>query len=475
MRKGYLTVYLSLTLAVLLSLILTLVEGVRVSATKMKASCVTDIAINSVLSEYNRELLEQYDLLFVDMGYGKGNGNIANVQERLKHYLVMNLDESTPALYRDVLGMRYSEALIEEYALATDNNAEAVRRQVADYMNTTLKGVLISGFDDICGDLAGAGFGYDVEGKRAEIQGRIDEIDLPMVENDEGELEEVPLNNPADNVNALRSGGILGLLLDSPSSVSRVKIDSSIYFSNRNHERGNGLSAEEKAIGREVGNLLYDEYLFDKCGLWGKEKDGGLLKYQIEYIIKEKESDWDNLEAVCWNIVLWREAINFVYILGSSGKQAEAEAVATALAAVALQPELIEPVKWSILLAWSFLEALQDTKILLGGGGVPTFKTDESWHTSIVDLLCPALALKNYPDQSGAKYGDYLKTMLLMQPYNTTLNKSLDVMEMDIRQTPGNGNFKIDRCMHSFLVYIETSSTHGHTVKIRRRNGYYYA
>ena len=66
MRKGYLTVYLSLSLALILSFILTLIEGARISVIRMEAECVADIGMNSVLAEFHRELLEQYDLLFVD-------------------------------------------------------------------------------------------------------------------------------------------------------------------------------------------------------------------------------------------------------------------------------------------------------------------------------------------------------------------------------------------------------------------------
>ena len=168
MKRGYMTVYLSLTLAVLVSLVLTLVEGARISATRMKAVCVADIGINSVLSEFNKELFEQYDLLFVDMTYCGDGGGIESVRSRLQYYLTQNLDESTPPLTRDLLGMRYESAVIPEYALATDNNAEAVRRQVAYYMDTTLKGVLISGVDDLTGELSGSGFDYDTAGKRSE-------------------------------------------------------------------------------------------------------------------------------------------------------------------------------------------------------------------------------------------------------------------------------------------------------------------
>ena len=69
MKSGYITVYLSLVTGVLLSLILTMVEGVRLHTMRPQTECVMDMAMDSALAEYHRELLEQYDLFFIDMKY----------------------------------------------------------------------------------------------------------------------------------------------------------------------------------------------------------------------------------------------------------------------------------------------------------------------------------------------------------------------------------------------------------------------
>ena len=84
MRKGYITVFLSLSLALLLSLVFTVIEGARISAIRMKFECVADIGMNSVLAEYHRELLKQYDLLFVDTSYGGGTASIGNTEAHLR-------------------------------------------------------------------------------------------------------------------------------------------------------------------------------------------------------------------------------------------------------------------------------------------------------------------------------------------------------------------------------------------------------
>ena len=72
---GYLTVFLALSLAVLLPLILTLVEGARRNAVRMQTEIAGNIAVRSVLGEFHQELLRQYDLYFVDATYGTASAS----------------------------------------------------------------------------------------------------------------------------------------------------------------------------------------------------------------------------------------------------------------------------------------------------------------------------------------------------------------------------------------------------------------
>ena len=94
--KGYLTVYLSLSITIILSLILALYQGARIGAVKMKTECVADISMNSILAEYSRELFDQYGLLMVDTSYGTGKHSVVNTEEHLKRYVQKNMELSTP-------------------------------------------------------------------------------------------------------------------------------------------------------------------------------------------------------------------------------------------------------------------------------------------------------------------------------------------------------------------------------------------
>ena len=119
--EGYLTVFLALTVAVLLTLILTLVEGARVNAIRMKTEVAGNIAVRSVLGEFNRELLRQYDLYFVDTSYGTGSASVENVEQHLRSYMAKNLETTSPAgfgIAGDFTGTRLEDLQIAHTAVS---------------------------------------------------------------------------------------------------------------------------------------------------------------------------------------------------------------------------------------------------------------------------------------------------------------------------------------------------------------------
>lgn len=90
MKRGYITVYLSLVTGILLSLLLTVMEGVRMHTIRTQTECVMDMAMDSALAEYHREMLEQYDLFFIDMSYGGRAPSFSNTEEHIRSYMNMN-------------------------------------------------------------------------------------------------------------------------------------------------------------------------------------------------------------------------------------------------------------------------------------------------------------------------------------------------------------------------------------------------
>ena len=478
MRRGYMTVFLTLSLTLILSLVLALIEGARISAVRMKFECVADIGMNSVLAEFHRELLEQYDLLFVDMSYGGTYADIGNTEEHLRSYIQKNLRPDAPNAswrgFRDFLAMDAGRAHIGQYSIASDDDGAVLKRQVTDYMADYPIGAIMEKVGLGASEIESYGLETrNIEGERQSYEAQIDEIGLPVEEVEEGVYEEVALNNPADVANATRSSGVLNLVLDNPAQVSAVKVSPEDYISHRTLMKGTGLCAEAAEISGEPNELIFQTYLFEKCGFYGREMEKSLLKYQIEYILAGRDTDWQNLEYVAKRLLRWREVANVIYILTDSAKIAEAEAMALGLTAVVLSPELAEPVKYTILFAWAYLESLQDVKTLLSGGRVPVYKTAADWKTGLKGILNVKGSLVPDSGGRGLSYEEYLRIMLFLQGQHDRTFRAMDVMEMDIRRTPGNARFRLDACFDTYQADLSVSSGFGYSCEMSRRYGFY--
>ena len=478
MRRGYITVFLSLSLTLILSLVFTLIEGARISAIRMKFECAADIGMNSVLAEYHRELLRQYDLLFVDTSYGGGTPSIANTEEHLRNYMQKNLqttDKSRLGKARDFLNMQTGEVEFIDYSIASDDEGSVLKRQVTDYMiDYPVENLL----DKITGSVAQIDSfqmdSRDLESERNDYQRQIEEIGLPQEEVEEGVFEEVPLNNPADTANATRSIGVLNLVVDDIDSISTVSVPLSQYISGRSLMRGSGLCQEAVQVSGAPNDMVFLAYLFDKYGYYGQEKEDSLLQYQIEYLIGGKDTDWQNLEQVAKRLLRWREVANVVYLLSDSAKIAEAEAMALALTAVVMCPALTEPVKYTILLAWAYVESLQDVKTLLGGGRVPVYKTASDWKTGIHSIENVTGSLSDSEDGGrGLNYKEYLEVMLFLTKDHDRTFRAMDIMEMDIRKTPGNSGFRLDGCFDTYRAKVSVTSGFGYHYITERLYGFY--
>lgn len=472
--NGYSTVFLSLSIMIILSLILALFQGARIGAVKMKTECVADISMNSILAEYNRELFKQYSLLMVETSYGSGNHSITNTEEHLKNYAQKNFTRSLEGRIRRAQTMTSiycKDARITGTSYATDNGGAVLNRQILEYMKAEPLEHAIFEAQENTKKLTESGFDTtDVEEMARANQEEIDSIELPTIINEDGEEEEVSLANPADQVNSQKGVGVLNLASSGRIHISEAYANLNEYCSYRAKNKGTGLN--DRLELSAVDRLLLEEYYFEKCSRYGKELEKSLLKYQLEYLVYGESSDWRNLEKFAETLLFWREASNLAYILTCQSKISAAEAAAAALAAVCFAPELKDPVKYSILFAWTFAESISDIAILLEGGRVPLFKSDDTWQLGFWEMLSFRNNLGKRDCGSGLYYKDYLRMRLLMTSHEDKTKRLMDVIEMDVRLTPGNGSFKLDHCLDTFCGEISVGTSYGYDTKIERVYGY---
>ncbi|WP_029231477.1 DUF5702 domain-containing protein [Butyrivibrio sp. VCB2006] len=439
----------------------------------MKTECVCDIAMNSVLSEYSRALYEQYGLLMVDASYGTGAHSITNVQEHLRNYAEMNFKRSTAGGLlnaQTMTAMYCKDARISGYSVATDNNMAVLARQIMAYMEGEPIGNLMS---DVLGNAQSLQDGeldtIDVDELARENQELIDSYELPEIEKENGEKEVISIGNPADVVNSQRGIGALNLAIKDKSIISTAVVNTSEYASCRNLNKGTGLDESGTSTGQ---NLILDEYYYEKCSRYGEELEKSLLKYQLEYLIYGQGSDYGNLEKMARTLLFWRQASNMLYLFGCTPKVNEADLLASALSVILFVPELKDPIKYSILFAWTFAESISDLHILFSGGRVPLFKSDSTWKLSLTNMFSFRDHMNGGDLGEGLYYKDYLRMKLLFTDAGTKLCRMADIIEMDVRQTDGNGAFKLDYCVDIIRGELLIGTRFGYEAKIERIYGY---
>lgn len=475
MAKGGITVFLTCILFAFMALILACVDAVRFHAIRTEAECVFDMGMDSVFAEYNRELLKQYDLFFIDTTYGYSEPSYHRTEEHLSEYMNANLHQERDVIAwnsKDFLDMELEEAVIQTAALATDDHGRDVKYQAIEYVRDMVGLELIEDVQNQLGTVSAYQMDTrDVEAEADEVQRKIDGVPLPEVELEDGSFEEAKIDNPADAVNHSRFKGILYLVTEDAGKVSGAVINTDNYVSHRTCNTGTGAACDKTSFSA-VDEIMFGEYLLRKCSYYGQHQTVGELEYELEYILAGKNSDMENLKWVAGRLVLLREVANVCYLYTDQKKVQEADLMAWGLSIVALAPELQPLIKTSILLAWAYAESIQDVRILLTGGKVPLLKTYQTWHLSLDHMLDYRNHLKETSKSDGLDYAMYLRLLLMLQDPNEKVMRFMDVVEMNLRKTDGNQFFRMDGCMDEITASVCISGRGGHSFRMTREYSY---
>lgn len=482
MRKngisGYLTIYVSLSLTVMISLCLALIGGAVRNSVRLEAEYIADIGLNSVLAEYHREVFEQYNLFLLDTSYGSTYPSYYNTEARLTYYLEQNVSEEECTyfsfLYKDLLNLKVTDVFIQRAAVVTDNNGVLFRKKAVDaILDDVGFGLAEQVLDWVAvvenNKLLESNLGTWLDQVNGEIDSYVDN-ERPL---NEEQWITVDIVNPVEHINEMRAQGILKWVLNEPDAVSGRVLDLSHYISSRKKRgemnRGNYTVSEEISAAEKI---LCHEYMLHYSGHFGQEKEESLLRYQTEYLLGGKESDVENLSYVANVICGIREAANVMYLYGNKEKKMLAETVAAILSAAVTLPELEPLFETALILGWAYVESLYDVKLLLAGGKVPLLKDEASWHFDLDSILESVDMQLENESQKGITYTDYLRILLYLTDTEKITFRFMDLMEMDIRQTKGNEAFRIDGCIDNIEALLFFESNSGYTYELTKTKKY---
>lgn len=97
-EKGQHYNFLALILSLLLSLVCTSIESVRMAAARTQILSGLDIGLYSLFGQYDRELLKEYDLFFLNGSGSSGTLNLAAVYDNLESYMKPVLKQNSQKL-----------------------------------------------------------------------------------------------------------------------------------------------------------------------------------------------------------------------------------------------------------------------------------------------------------------------------------------------------------------------------------------
>lgn len=445
--KAQITVLMSLMMLLLLSFAAALLESASIQTAKNIRRADVERAVESVFAEYQKELLEEYDVFGLDGTYETGNYSEERVLERMC-----------------VFGAVEGEGKIDAVRFLSDGDGEEFARQVSRYMENRF-GI------DIIKDLTGEEEraveqereAEECQYKEEELEKKMDEILKSQGSVSEGEKEE----NPLGFFQNLRKKVLTEIALPGDHLVSRKSVEGMEGISVREKREGKGeVPSEEKNISEKFYLIAY---ISEHFGSYVQDWEDRPLVYEQEYLIGGKNDDMDNLCIVLDKIRRLRMAPNYLYLQTDETKKAEAKVLAGVLSVLAGNPELTEIITQGILMAWAYGESVMDIRTLTSGGKVPTVKTKETWKLSLSGLLKLGTEEDSGGNENGGNgfgYEEYLKILFLLESQETLQMRMLDLIEWNMKVRLECPFFQADAC----ITKMRTEST----CRLRRGITYHF-
>ena len=256
-----------------------------------------------------------------------------------------------------------------------------------------------------------------------------------------------------NKLRTLMDRGMLSLVLPDGAKVSQNLMDRG------NLPSGRTAYAEEELESNILEKALTAEYcqVFLRHFCSGEEEPA----YEMEYVLFGQEIDEDNLARTAEALLVAREGMNLIHILGDGEKRSQARTLAASVVGASGILPLVSITAFLIMVLWAFGEAVADVKTLLGGGKVPLVKSREEWKLSLEGLLDFASRSTmeiGAGEDKGLNYEQYLTIFLMACPHTQILYRTMDVMERNISQEqPG---FRLDDCAYQVDISVKGSGKH---------------
>ncbi len=137
---GVITVYLALILLLILSLVVTIIEGARISTAKVYATRALSTAMDSVWAEYYEPLWKEYHLFGYSAGTGSEKDKAEKIGDKITEYISYTLSPNAETDSRnnrrsvDLYDIRISSLTVTDQTRLLDYKGELFRKEAVEYM-----------------------------------------------------------------------------------------------------------------------------------------------------------------------------------------------------------------------------------------------------------------------------------------------------------------------------------------------------
>ena len=504
MKKGIITVYLSLVLCVMISLIFAAIDSVRLSCGRAVASLAAEEGMFSLFSEYDRMLYENYGLLLLDGGYGSPELKAGALLDEAMTFTEKALAQGTVfAGSSNLFHAGIDSKAVTGYVLATDSGGAMLKDQIRSLMIRKLGAdgaEALNAYYTGAAEAARAAESFDPErmesmknnfeeGKKAAEEARLAAEEAArnageLLPSGPGQDEtqqagENSGNNTTgaaagaadiiENIYALKRLGIMAAVVPDATGLSTAKIRTNEMPSARSNLSGMGVLPEDSSTAADA--VLLARYITDFFPAFTDNRESAGLRYQAEYAVAGKNRDIDNLKSVLNRLLILRMALNYSYLVTHPEKTEQAGMLALAISTILLIPEFIELIRQIILMCWSYGESMLDIKTLLAGGRVPLLKDEAGWQSSLSGLASLSSETEAGVMNKGLDYKEYLCIFLILKGSGKLIKSIGDLLEYNRRILGGEPGFSIDTCLCSMEIQLE-GSIGSHSFVLTRRYGY---
>ncbi len=474
MRRGVITVYLSLVFLIMLSLLLVLLESARVYAIGTMTERYADMAAEMVFSAYVQPLAKRYDLLVLDVGENEEN------LDQFAEYLSMNLGDGQGNGRIFNLNAQIETVEEEKTASVKDESWKSLKEQIERYEKYALGSNGIENLKELMAQLQGTGVAEKVEDYSGELRSEGQAADKAVAEMEQSEEN---AENTDENVRDPRPGikqwlksGLLTLVMgDRNISGKNIDTEQCSWHIEENKKQTlidnfdgyreviNALNAQNitdrirQGLQEQKTQLMVNLYILEKFGrLCGndelvKKSGESILNYEVEYILYGHETDRENLESTAAGIFTLRTLLNLAYLYTSQEKGAVLQSVVQGLSILAAIPVVGQLLQLLLMVCWAAAEAVVDCAALTDGKKVPLMKNDGNWNLTMEQLISIGEKGGNASDyvrdgSSGLDYGQYLLILMLLTPSEAKMIRMTQLMECNIRLIDGYEQFAFSKC-----------------------------